>query len=699
MHPVHAASVLLQLLPVLQLAGAVPTSSRSDHGHGGKEDGDDPFAILDKQDWVNPDDMTWDDWRAPPGTNWADPSRKGSNRNFNIALVTVDYDDKKFVLTTPEGESTVFGNPQPGAPRLARDDVPSFYQDFLNNPDDDDLNGGHTLHEYWMGDSGGRYGVDLTAFGVYQLPALSYQYGVGADMNEGSCPEEKEADDDGDGDGKKCDLSLRDDALGAWRADVGDDKADSFELVFILSAGQDESSSWQEFGEMKFQTRDDVPDEFGPPAPINGSDDQNWGATRYVEWTSWAAAECIWPNAGNGSSTQSESSGMATFAHELSHLLDIPDNYNNPYGDPIGRSYTGPWSMLSRGSFNGPGGPHTRWQIPPRQGGSMGSLHTMRDKSQIGLVDSKNDILNVSREALPKSGPVVARLTARSVVPGEDELMGLQVIMDADKSPACNASTEPLCDGGGFNNYNLEVIDRMGADSFTPDAGVMISKTKDKAVQGEIYQWTIDANPQDIELVDFKRPNGTEVMITIGDYRQLSDALFHAGTRSGSEFEYVDKANRLHFYIIDVQRDEDGVLSYTTAVRSLDGGGEQDRKVELDDGKVSSNSPTKVGVTCSFELHNADSDSSNAGNHPQDVSAHSKSDIYRLEADVKGHGWEVALPNALATAEAGKSVTVTVAVRADEAKCSQKGVVKLTATSESDPSVKAKAQCLVDKEK
>ena len=38
--------------------------------------------------------------------------------------------------------------------------------------------------------------------------------------------------------------------------------------------------------------------------------------------------------------------------------------------------------------------------------------------------------------------------------------------------------------------------------------------------------------------------------ITVGDYRQLSDALFHAGTDSGSEFEWIDEPNRLHFYML-----------------------------------------------------------------------------------------------------------------------------------------------------
>lgn len=39
-----------------------------------------PFAVIDPQNWVNPDNMTWADWKTPPGTNWADTSKKGSNR-------------------------------------------------------------------------------------------------------------------------------------------------------------------------------------------------------------------------------------------------------------------------------------------------------------------------------------------------------------------------------------------------------------------------------------------------------------------------------------------------------------------------------------------------------------------------------------------------------------------------------------------
>lgn len=649
---------------------ATPAVAAPDPGSG-------PFKVLDPQNWENPDTMTWGDFRAAPGTDWSDPDRRGSVRNFKIALVTLDYPDQPFVVTQAP-RSTVFGNPQPAAANMARADVPEYYKDLLNTPNE--LNGGHTLHEYWMGDSGGRYGVDLTAFGAYRMPAKSYQYGITNDMNPGMCPA-----------GETCNRNIRTDGLGAWRAAVGDEVADSYELVFILSAGQDESSTWQEFGEMRFQTKQDVTDAFGPPVEPQ----PNYARTRYVEWTSWASAATIWPNAGGGSSTQAESSGMGVYAHELSHLLSIGDNYNNPYGVPLRRAYTGPWSMMSRGSFNGPGGPHTRWQIPAVNGGSMGSLHTLRDKLKIGLVDERN-VLRLSREALSSSGLVVAKVTARAVDPGPTGLMGLNVALNADRTPACDITSNVLCDGGGFNNYTVEVVDRMGADSFTPDAGVLISKTKDQ--DRAPFQWVVDANPQDIEMVDFTRPDGTRAMITMGDYRQLSDALFHAGTRSGSEYEFTDEANRLHFYVLDVRRDKTGVLSYTVAVRSLDGtGGPSTHGVALDRGTVTTDGkPTNRGVTCTFPLTNTGAYSSGGQQHPEDAARYLTSDVYRLSTRVAGVGWRSELPNALVAVPYGGRTTVDVAVAANSGAAGS-GFVKLTATSESDPTKTVTETCRVEK--
>jgi M6 family metalloprotease-like protein len=628
-------------------------------------------APIDPQDWQNPDDMTWADYHKPPNTNWVDPTKKGSVRQFKGALVLADYSNQPFVVTRPQN-STVFGNPTAEAHDIPRANVARYYQDLLNKPET--LNHGHTIHEYWMEDSGGRYGVDLTGFGAYQLPGKSYEYGMEFQGDAG-CPT-----------GDTCDRDIRADARAAWVADVGEDVANSFDFVFFLSAGQDESSTWQEFGPMKFENKEDVTDDFGPPDESL----PNWVDTRYVDWTSWASGSSIWPNAGGGTSVQAESSGQSTYAHEFSHILGIGDNYNNPFSVPARRDYSGPWEMLSRGTFNGPGGPHSRWMIPATGGSSMGSQHMLRNKVKLEMVDEAN-VLRLSREALADSGLVIARVTARSVQPGQNGLSGVNVQLDTgDLEPACDVDADPFCDGGGYDNYTVEVVDRMGSDSFTPDAGVLLSKTKNE--DDAPFEWAIDANPQDIGLTDFVRPDGTKVPITIGDYRQLADALFHAGTNSGSEYEYVDEANRLHFYVLDVRRDRAGELAYTVAVKSLDGAGPQRRGVRV---LPTAGRPNHSGLaTCEFPLVNTGRSAPPAGQHPEDVARYLDGDVYRLAADVDGHGWTVDIPNQLATADFGKSVRVPVYVLRSHS-AAHVAKVHLTATSESDPSKTATATCTV----
>jgi hypothetical protein len=68
------------------------------------------------------------------------------------------------------------------------------------------------------------------------------------------------------------------------------------------------------------------------------------------------------------------------------------------------------------------------------------------------------------------------------------------------------------------------------------------------------FAWIIDAHPEDINLVDFTRPDGTQQQVTTGDPRELADAAFHAGRNSGSQYEWEETRNGLHFYVIDKGR-------------------------------------------------------------------------------------------------------------------------------------------------
>jgi M6 family metalloprotease-like protein len=649
---------------------AVSASARPD-----PPDLSDVVEPIDPQQWENPDDMTWADYQSVPGTSWADPSREGSVEQFNIALVLGDFTDQPFLVTQPAG-SHPFGNPQPSVSNLPRTEVAEFYENFLNTPGE--LNHGHTLHEYWMEDSAGRYGVDLTAFGAYAMPGKLHEYGLaGTGQNGAGCPT-----------GDSCDKSIREDLGGAWRADVGDAVADSFDLIFYLTAGHDESSTWQEFGEMMFDGPDDVPDEFGPPDESlpNAVD------TRYVDWTSWLAGSNHWPNASGGSSTQAESSPSGTYAHELSHLLGIGDNYNNPYGVPVSRTYSGIWDMLSRGTFNGPGGPHRRWVVPANEGGSMGAHHMLRNKLDLEMV-TEEQVLRLSRAGLALSGVVVAEVTAREVPIGDafvrDGLSGVNIAMEGgDLSPPCTIEQDWRCDRGGYNNYTLEVVDRMGYDSFTPDDGVLMAKTKDR--DRAPFIWVIDANPQDIGLVDFVRPDGTEAMVSLGDYRQLADGLFKAGTDSGSEYEHVDEANRLHMYVLDKWRDSDGVLRYEVAARSLDGSGPHVRGVDAED-----TDPTGVrrgfAAKCSFPVTNTGEAADVTDTQPDDVQSLVDADVVRLDASATG-GWEVWLPREVLGLENGEVSEAEVYVgRLPSAKPSSE--VTLSVTSESDPQATDTATC------
>jgi hypothetical protein len=183
-------------------------------------------------------------------------------------------------------------------------------------------------------------------------------------------------------------------------------------------------------------------------------------------------------------------------------------------------------------------------------------------------------------------------------------------------------------------------------------------------------------------MIDFYRPDGTPVAVVRGDPRQLNDATFHAGTNSGSEYEYVDRFNGLHFYVVAKHRNANGVLFYDVAVRRTLGAGPYVRGTSL-------GTPAKTGrrqgfmATCTFPLTNT----GQAGTGVFD------SDVYRLSASSSSDNWTVTLPNALAAAKAGQTVEVPVHVVRDTGDA--RTVVTLTATSEADSTKSATRTCNV----
>ena len=627
---------------------------------------------IDAQRVQDQQDMTWDDYRPIPGVNWADPSVAPSKKNFKIALIAVDFPDQPFVITLPK-KSDLFGNPQ--IDPISRDQVPKFYGDFYNNPSA--LNHGHTINGYWMEQSQGQVGIGkIDTFGPYRMPKNLFQYGLHEFGQESAVPS-----------GFVADGSIEHDADVLWRADAGDIKS-KYDIILRIYAGYDETSVWQEFGEMKFQTKDDIPQAWGNP----DSSKPRWVVTRYEPWTSWKAGQMQW---GQSTVRQGESSG--TITHEIVHFaFHVGDNNNNPYMKPYRRAGSGPWDIMDRGSFNGPGGPHQRWVVPATEGASMPAGLMLRSKLKFGFVRPET-VLQLKRSELAKSGLVVAKVTARSVVPPQGSYAGIVVRLDGpdpqDKTPVDDPKVNPLSAGKPvFNFYSVEVVQRIGYDSFTPDHGVLIAKNKDKESDScgyNCFTWVIDSHPEDIGVLDFKRPNGEPVMRSIADYRQLNDALFHAGLNSGSRYEWEDAPNGLHFYVTDIEKDDHGILSYQVGVRSLAGSGPQKRGVSIAPGVESTDGAFQK---CTFAVSNTGRGES-APSRQAGAAENSQFDIYRLSASTEKLEWSAQLQNALLAVKEGSTASVDVYIA--HAGSGSKAAVSLSAQSESDPSKAATATCMV----
>jgi len=638
------------------------------------------LAAMDPQKVEDQDDMTWADYHPIPGVNWADPQRQPTVKLMRIAVLAADFDDQPFVMTLPK-HSDLFGNPQIAPVRRA--DVAKFYADFWNKPQK--VNRGHTLHEYWMEQSRGRMGVTVTPFGPYHMPLKMFQYGL-AGQQRGAMPS-------GYAPAGRGGLTGDVDAL--WQKEAGKDVRTNFDIVLRIFAGYDETCLWQEFGEMKFQRREDITPAFGNP----DTNLPRWVVSRYVPWTSWKAAEMLWSES---SIIQGECSG--SIRHEISHFaFRVGDNNNNPYVTPYRRAGAGPWDIMDRGSFNGPGGPHRRWLIPVMEGGSMPAGLMLRQKLNFKFIDT-NDVLRLNRNGLAASGLAVADVVAREVARGPDAFSGLVVRLDGaapqDRTPPDDPATNALSPGRPlYKFYSLETIQRIGYDSFCPDSGVLIAKNKDgEGSNGgtngfNCFNWVIDAHPEDMHKLDFKRPNGEPVMRTIADYRQLNDALFHAGLNSGSQYEYEDAPNRLHFYVIDLKTGPQGVRTYTLGVRSLDGSGPQRRGVAL--AGPAARAVRARNSPCVFTLNNTGAAApTDPAAHPQDATPWLGSDIYRLSVSAQGEGWTAQLRNGLAAVKFGGSAPVAVYVTR-AANAAAAGTITLTATSEGDASKTATVVCRV----
>ena len=256
-------------------------------------------------------------------------------------------------------------------------------------------------------------------------------------------------------------------------------------------------------------------------------------------------------------------------------------------------------------------------------------------------------------------------------------------------------NADPLCAGDPvFNNYTVEVVQRIGYDSFTPDNGVLIAKNKDRQTNSCGYgchAWVIDAHPEDMKRLDFMRPGGERVMRT---HRRLPAAERRAlprGPPSGSEFEWKDEAEPTALLRDRPRSGRARRPVVRVGVRSLDGAGPQARGVRA-------TAPATLAVagssTFNVTLRNTGAalPAKTPSPHPQDAAPYLTSDIYRVSVSIDRPEWSASLQNALVSVKAGESIAVPVNVTRG---ATAPAKVTFVAVSESDPAKTATVLTIV----
>ena len=652
---------------------------------------------IDAQNWVDQGELTWADYKPVPDRKPAyyDPATEGTDSHYRTAIVLVDFPDQPFLISRPPG-SHPFGNPQPGWTPVAPADVRQWMHEYYSEPNE--FNGGMTLSSYWLEDTHGRIGVEPTTFGPYTMPADLHEFGLGqfngnlGSQPDSSCPA-----------GDTCNRDIRAAAGALWRAAIGcTTTLCGYDNIFYVTAGHDESSTWQEFGEMLWEEREDVPAAFGPPGAADGpvlnaagNPIPNWAPTRYVPWSSWKAAANHWPNAGGGSSTQAESSGQSVFAHEFSHLRGLPDNYNNPFGD-TDRNYTGYWEMMSRGTFNGPGGTHNRWQIPNAGGSALGPHHMLHFKNRLNTATSTilaaDEQVFLERNTLATQGVAVVELQARSSAPDDGELVGLTVNFGTGGDAAGTCANQ-----GYIGRHALLLpepvrqLHGLPARGGRPGRQRLVRARSRRAALEEPHERDaerLDHRPEaaghrDDRLLSAGRDSGGRRPRRPAPAQRRDVPRGHELGQRVRVRGHVQQAALLRRRLV-ARAARCSSTSWqcggtTTATRSC---------AALTLGKPAkrgSGGTTGVLKTCTFPLRNTGA----AGAAPFDQ------DVYRVSATSSSADWKLTLPNALAAAKAG-GAAVKVDVHAFRASGATTTTVTLTATSESDPSKTATRTCDIE---
>ena len=364
------------------------------------------------------------------------------------------------------------------------------------------------------------------------------------------------------------------------------------------------------------------------------------------------------------------------------------------------------WDMMSRGSFNGPGGQHARYLIPPTQGAALGSQHNVRNKRVLNFL-TDDDLLRLNRDGLAQSGMAVADVTAREVAPTGGEISRRQHRArrhrrqrGAVQRTATRPRTATACRAHGQRHDHRQVQQLHDGGRAADRLGLLRPGPRRPDLQDEEHRRR-PAAPSTASCGSStptrrtstrstsSRPDGTPKLATLGDERQKNDALVQRRPELGlARTSTRTPPNRLHFYIIDKRTDADGHPA-------LQGRRQVARRRRPADARRQRSRRPQLGnaegyTTCTFNLKNTGAAAATPNVHPQDASAFL--DQRRLPA--LGHrrparaGARTSRTRSRRPSSASRSRCRSTSRRAPGA-----GTVTLNAVSESDPTKTASAVC------
>ena len=320
--------------------------------------------------------------------------------------------------------------------------------------------------------------------------------------------------------------------------------------------------------------------------------------------------------------------------------------------------------MMSRGSFNGPGGNHNRWQIPATQGATHGlAAHAARQAAH-GLPQARRGAADRHHRARRDRAGVRRRLGARDPA--------------RRRAPAAAGCTASCSRSAAATRRRRAPSRRTGAATAAATRTTR-SRSSTAWARTRSRPTTASCSPR-TRPPSSRRGSGSSTPTPRTSTRSTSGAPTAPTSRSprattassptrcstpaparASSASTRTTANRLHFYVLENNRDEDGVLSYRVAVRSLDGGGPGSRGVEVEERRG------RRGARGTFRVTNTGS----------------VEDLIRVEATT-ADGWATVVRSNVLDVPAGETVDVPVYVDVPEG-ATDATALTFTATSETDP--------------